>query len=1741
MILDFIKGLGGNQSFKIDLDTTSIEAAKAGISETVKAMDDLTESQRQNLSTQIQSTTQEQMANAARSAGIGITKSATLAEKALRAAKLATNVALTAGLSIIGGMLVSGFVKYLYDVANAEKIVAENAENAKNTIKNLNDTFKDQKSYIEENIDAYEELSKGVDLNTNQNISLTTEEYDKFLEINNKIAEISPVLSKGLDDNGNALINLSENGNTATESLKELLVEMENTNNIKIAEQIPDLFAGVRQQIDQTKEAIEEYENDTNNLQSVQEQLNTFMDGINIGDMITADIDMSSAQGSALVKTLGDSINQFIKEATPEELSILNEAGGFIDTFNSSDINEDGIYEFYVNTYALTEEQKRRLSEIISNNSTELLGLLIDSNGALSSEQAKLQKEAESEWKDFLPSLVSAMESKTTFKELERFGEDVQDVVRDIVGNLSLDTAYQMGEDPYDWIRNNIILPLESLSDSDRNELVNAYNQLFDFNIDDSRMTIEEAQEYINSIIEQIANILGQNPVDLKLQLGIDTEFISAELQEKSYEIQRQAAEIFSDRTIADYNVKFEDINEAMRDNSINTENELIAWNNALQEAIDKHEDLNYAIEQYRQIIKSINADELLSFGDTIEELDALSDGFNSIDEAYADFADGNKDTNIGFEDFANLNEELSNIEGIDEYIKAIQDAEGNTEATQEAFDNLATAYVNQMGILDMVNEENQKLVNTWLEEMGVANSNELVQLGLARAKAESAWQSQDLTNATYEEISALADEIGMTGEARRQFELYIAQKLVNEPISTVEDIDNLANIVNALGIATEAWQRYYAARREMLVSEKAEVKVNAAGRAYREYQTYDSTGRQVTKRSYDLQYDQLQREAENAQKDLETYYDDIVKMSEEAAQVSYSGGSSTKSAINKAGGSKKEEEPKEPQVFDWMPEQIENLNEEIEKLEANMESVAGFKLKNKYVDDIIADLEKEIGLYDQMTAKYQERLDSIGLAQEYINKIQNGTMQIEDIADTDGNQVLIQQIEDYQKWYDELENCNSSVIEIKQRIEELRFQKLDNIIDEFDTLESSISDCVNTQEELMSLMEQTGEEISFEDYEKLAERQTELAKLNAQYYDELKEEMDRLNIQEGSEEWEKYNSQLEEFKQNIISCGQAVEDYKDEIFELTFKELDDFNSKLDEVNNTISTMRDLIGDEGLVTEEGLTDRGLVQVALYAQELANAQKQSAEYVEAMEALDEALDSGLITQEEYNEALSEYRSGQESAVQAAKQAQAAIIQIVKDGIQAQIDAKTEEINATKEQLDAEKELNDYRESITDKSNQIAVLQKQIATLSLSTDRRDLAQRLELQEKLADLQKEMYNEQADHALEEQQDALDEELENYTEAKESEMEELDTNLDKQTEAINEYLEQVKTNYNTVYAILNEYGDAYSLSAIEDLTAPWDSGKDAADLCSEAIGNVCAEINYEIENIDASPIYDLINAFKELIDLEYGAFDGFGTGGVSNRYEDVTDQGKWQKNDTGWWYGNSDDDYVANGIYTINGKQYGFNKDGYMKTGWHEIDGTWYYFEPENGQMVKSTWRKSKDGGDYYLTADGTMATNAAVKDKDDDNTYYYVDGSGRWDGFELSKDQVEELKYDIAYRKGTKNARPGIALTDEEGLGSEVVITKYGALRQLDSGDSVFNAEQVKNLHALSAVNGLPDKIASLARNLTKNVMYNNNGLNITSPLIQIDGTGLSSAEVASLISAQVDDLPTRIMRAIKYNLR
>ena len=133
-------------------------------------------------------------------------------------------------------------------------------------------------------------------------------------------------------------------------------------------------------------------------------------------------------------------------------------------------------------------------------------------------------------------------------------------------------------------------------------------------------------------------------------------------------------------------------------------------------------------------------------------------------------------------------------------------------------------------------------------------------------------------------------------------------------------------------------------------------------------------------------------------------------------------------------------------------------------------------------------------------------------------------------------------------------------------------------------------------------------------------------------------------------------------------------------------------------------------------------------------------------------------------------------------------------MVKDGIQAEIDAKKKLVDETKAALDAERDLHDYQNSISEKQDSISKLERQIAALSNSTNREDIAQRLQLQSQLAEAKKELYELQYDHEIDQRKEALDKEFNDYEENKQKESDELDSNLDAQNAAIEKYLNEVQ-----------------------------------------------------------------------------------------------------------------------------------------------------------------------------------------------------------------------------------------------------------------------------------------------------------------------------------------------------------
>ena len=1499
-------------------------------------------------------------------------KAAGVQTEALRLKTVLMTSAMSFGLGLATQAGISLLTKVIDEQVHAQERALEAAQEAGSRIKSINDTYASHRKVVEDTASAYEELSKGVDTATNRNISLGTEDYNKFLDINKQLAEAFPELITTIDQNGNAIINLGTHGRSASEDLRELLSAEEDLQNFKISQELTDVFGGVKVQVDNALKNQEEYNMELEKTQEVLKDIRNMAAGkISIGDSIDFTGDFMNEGDANKHNAYISAIQKFYKQLTPERRIDIGE---MLDTSKIVQMNPDGTsFRFYLDTVSLSNEEKQTLTNLIQEQSQDIAISLSDSVGTSMQKQAEKTKEAELAWKDFIPSLVATMKSKATFKELD---ETTQQIALHMVEGLQMDVADQMDKNnPYEYIRNSIIAPLTALSDEDLSKVSDAYEKLF--SLDSDKLSLDDTKKQVDGYIKTIADILGKDPIKLKIQFGFND--IDSLVQNYST-IMQKAAEKFSGQTALSlikgggekYETEFDELDKFAKANSINTQNEIAFWNKCLEESKTRQE----AMKKYLANSNIVNQGTNLTFLDTFDKLEEMTEPLKALDEAYSNFID--KDKEITFDNLAALSDKFKDVSGIQNYIKAIQDAKGNTEATQEAFNNLTSAYIEHTGILDQVNQSNTSLIQSYLQEQGIANADIRVQQALSHnlavveaQKYLTANASFDLADATSDEIAAFINSAEAADVSKAALiELMMSKISCNETgIVTDGDIQNLIDLATAAGIAEAAIKNAKAAQNQK----------NAPGVA-RSAGAENAISESI--------YGNLESEIK-----AELY---------KPREYKFTGGSaSNKARGGGSGGSK--DKTKEPTIFDFMQNKVDKLDNTIEQLQDQVDTFISSVDKNNTTDTIVDQMIEKMSILQQMHDKYMEEAAKIGLAQEYIDKIQNGTMN-QDAIERISDENLVKQIQEYEKWYKLATDTNDKIVETRKNIEKLNLSKLDNIKNQFDNILGAQNDLIDAQKQYLDLRESMGEEIYADDYAGLIDLQGELVNKNAEAYNRLANEMSKINLEKGSDEWYKYNEEFQKYKNNMMSAASAVKEYMNAIVELEFKGLTDFKSQMDSISNTISTMSDLIGNVGLTDEKGkLTDLGLTKMALYAQQLANSKQEAAEYAEAMNALKDMLDEGLLTQDEYNKRLQDYTSAQNSAVQSTKEAKDAILSLVKDGIQAEIDAKKKLVDETKAALDAERDLHDYQNSISEKQDSISKLERQIAALSNSTNREDIAQRLQLQSQLAEAKKELYELQYDHEIDQRKEALDKEFNDYEENKQKESDELDSNLDAQNAAIEKYLNEVKTKYSTVYGVLNQYGDEYSLAAIEDLTTPWNEGGNAADLCSVAVGDALSNIQYNIDSMDFSRLYEMVDLFNSL-----GMSNGIGSSGGGD-FEDVTDQGRWQKGKGGkWWYGNSNDDYVSGDIYTINGKQYGFDDDGYMVTGWRDDFGDWRYFEPENGEMVKSQWRKSKDGDWYYLDKDGVMATDMAVKSRDGDG-YYYLDKNGKYDGKPLSAEGV------------------------------------------------------------------------------------------------------------------------------------
>lgn len=238
---------------------------------------------------------------------------------------------------------------------------------------------------------------------------------------------------------------------------------------------------------------------------------------------------------------------------------------------------------------------------------------------------------------------------------------------------------------------------------------------------------------------------------------------------------------------------------------SLSTE-ELRAVNLGIEDGtILSWENLTKYVEDYQKSIEEVNNAAVPDFKDTISNISKTASELDTLSAIFDDVK------NKGNFDFSSLtNDDFVNTFAgyTDEYnyfIRTVSESPDDINACQSAFDDLATAWVNGSGILDNLSEETKDATVNMLEQKGVANASEIVNLTLAQTYVEQATKAA-LAGENTSEFAEKIENLGLSAYTTKSYmyQLQLAEIAANsQKLDFTDQIKACDELAVAAGQAT--------------------------------------------------------------------------------------------------------------------------------------------------------------------------------------------------------------------------------------------------------------------------------------------------------------------------------------------------------------------------------------------------------------------------------------------------------------------------------------------------------------------------------------------------------------------------------------------------------------------------------------------------------------------------------------------------------------------------------------------------------------------------------------------------------------------------------------------------------------------------------------------------------------------------------------------------------------------------
>jgi hypothetical protein len=747
--------------------------------------------------------------------------------------------------------------------------------------------------------------------------------------------------------------------------------------------------------------------------------------------------------------------------------------------------------------------------------------------------------------------------------------------------------------------------------------------------------------------------------------------------------------------------------------------------------------------------------------------------------------------------------------------------------------------------------------------------------------------------------------------------------------------------------------------------------------------------------------------------------------------------------------GSDSSSEPS-PQDFNWVEPLLSKISKAYDRLKNKVSDTTRTWLnRNNALSDSMETLLSEINAQSDAYDFYTDRFNSYDLSDYYKDQIANGSFNIETVYDED----LKDAISDCQDLYDKAQDAADSVQSLNLEIRQLAKSRFDNIQSQFEEVLGKVNSIKDLYSKDNDLLEEQGWFAStLLNNSMIEQEQKNLTKLE-QERDALTKALNSAmasgKIEAESEDWYSMQASIDDVTSSIFDAKKALVEYDNAIRQINW---DAFNRTRDDVSNLIDETQflvDLLKNEDITDDNGnMNDNGKAAQALIAQKYQLYLNQAKAYKDEILKINEELANDPYDKELLDR-KQELIKAQQEAINSSISEKDALKDLVQEGYDTFLDKLDEVIQKYKDLMNQQKDAYDYEKSIAEKTKALNALEKQYSAVQGDNSEEGKKNIQQLKDQINTAKDDLKDTEYEKLISDTQAILDELQDNAKNW-------LDQRIDEFDVTMQEIIDQSNENASNISQTITDTAENYGYKLSESMSNIWSTNASnitnginsvLGDFSNKfvegnnAINKVCGDINAAVQgllknsNDEAQRVADEIarQQAEQNANTDGGYSDG---GGSSDSGDDWSDN--WDNSDSG-----SSDDGGSDGVNWI------YSPDDFPKD---ELD-------ISSSIVDRIKWH------DY----DSSFGARAGYYEQMGYDDPYYG----------TSEQNIQMLEYMKSHglKKGSKSAHGGLTLTDEDGLGSEVIFSKkYGTLRKLDAGDMVFNADQVEKLWNLSK--GMPN---------------------------------------------------------------